>query len=376
MRILIPTADYPPIEGGISTVALQVSRELAAMGHDVTVVAPFFRGIDEFDAGEPVTVERFRGYWLGFLRVLPMWLKTWRHVRETDLVLAINVTHGGLIAAAAKRLAGKPFLTFAYAYEFMKFRKNFAVAPLLRKIYADSVGVVAISSFTKDNLLEFGVSESKVKVVFPGASCTNSCTPEEIAAVKHKYVLDTDHVILGAGRFMPRKGHVRLVKAMPKVLEKFPDAVLILAGRGPCLDEAIKLTYDLGIREQVTFPGMVPDEDLAALYHACEVFALPTGCDRRGQVEGFGLVFVEANACGKPVVAGRSGGVADAVIDGETGIIIEPEDEEALADAIISLMEDPKLAERLGKAGKRRVEKELNWRNFTQQMLDVAKDNC
>ncbi len=372
MRILVPTADYPPIEGGIGTVALQVSRELAALGHEVTVVAPYFPDMDEFDRGEPVTVVRYNGYGAGWLRVAPMLAATWPLLKKSDLVLGINVAYGGLIGWLGRKRFNVPYLTFAYAYEFLKFRHNPLAAALLRKIYARSAATVAISSYTRDRLVEFGVPAGLIRVIHPGANPAPPADPEAVKAIKHKFVLDTDHVVLAVGRMVPRKNHVALVQAMRSVVDRFPDAVLIVVGQGPAMRAAVHAAWHAGVREHVIFPGRLSDEETALLYDACEVFALPTGQDARGQVEGFGLVFAEAHAHGKPVVAGRSGGVPDAVIDGETGLQVDPANAEEIANALLCIMSDPDLARRLGDNGRRKVEEELNWRRFTVQLLEAA----
>jgi len=371
MKILIPTADYPPIEGGISTVTVQVARELARLGHAVTVVAPHFPDQEAFDAAEPVTVIRYRGYHLGWLRFFPMAAATWPRLDGTDLVLGVNIAYGGLIGRLARRVRGTPYVTFAYAYEFLKFPKYSPPAWLLRGTYARSEKVVAISRFTRDKLAAFGGPAGRIAVILPGAPPPRHGSTTATEATRHKFALDSGPVVLAVGRFIPRKGQVTLVRALPLILARVPDAQLVLVGQGPSLREAIHETYALGVRDHVVFPGRLPDEDVAGLYEASTVFALPTGVGARGQVEGFGLVFAEAQAYGKPVVAGRSGGVVDAVLDGETGLLVEPEDPEALADAIVRLIEDPELARRLGENGRRRVEAELNWGRFTERLLDA-----
>ena len=369
MKVAIPTADYPPIEGGIGTVALETSRALAAQGHDVTVIAPHFPGMAQFDSAEPVRVVRYRGYGLGWFRFFPLMAASLPHMRRADLVLGINVAYGGVIAY----LLGRPYVTFAYAYEFLKFRRNRALSWLLRRVYARSCVVVAISTFTKEKLIEFGVREEGVEVVFPGASLVQGADASIVEEVVHRYVLDSPHVILAIGRFIPRKGQLTLVESFPRVLEKYPDAILVLAGRGPTLEDVARRAERLGIRSRVRLPGRVSNEEIMALYEVCELFALPTGRDERGQIEGFGLVFSEAHAFGKPVVAGRSGGVVDAVVDGETGLIVPPDDPAALAEAILSLMDRPEEARRMGERGRRRIEEELNWTHFTERMLAAVE---
>lgn len=371
----MPTADYPPIEGGISTLALHVSRELASLGHKVIVVAPYFPDMETFDRDEPVRVVRFRGYNTGWLRLAPMMYATRPHLAGADLVLAINATYGGIIAWRAYHKHGVPYLAFAYAYEFLKFEKTPNLRRLLRKIYADARRIIAISRFTRDRLVEFGVSGEKIDVVFPGASTqmlNAKVTGEDVKALRREYGLGKARIILAVGRVIERKGFLTLVLAMPAILENNPRTKLVIVGRGPDLAHIQDMVKHLNATDHVVFIPPVAEDTLAILYALCDVFALPTGTAPGGQVEGFGLVFVEAQAFGKPVVAGRSGGVKDAVIDGVTGLLVEPEDHEQLADAITRVLDDKGLAKRLGDAGRERVETELNWTVFTRRTIEAA----
>jgi len=279
-----------------------------------------------------------------------------------------------MIGWLAKRVYHTPYVTFAYAYEFLKFPRGSPPAWLLRSVYNQSRVVVAISGFTQDKLIGFGVTRDRIALVLPGAQRAQRSSETEIAQIRHKFVLDSGPIILAVGRFIQRKGQITLVRAMPPILARVPDAQLVLVGQGPCMPAVIQEAHALEVRDRVLIPGRLSDKDIAGLYQACTVFALPTGQDARGQVEGFGLVFVEAHGYGKPVVAGRSGGVVDAVLEGETGLIVEPDQPEALAEAILRLLEDPALARRLGENGKRRVKSELNWTRFTERMLEAVEE--
>ncbi len=374
MKTLIPTADYPPIEGGISTVTVHLARQLAALGHEVTVIAPYFPDMEAFDASEPVNVVRYRGYHWGWLRFLPMLATSWRFAVGCEAILAMNVAYGGVIGMLARARRGTPYLAFAYAYEFMKFRKTPLLGGLLRRVYNRAKAVIAISEFTRGNLLDFGVEDCRIEVVLPGAAAHVRVSQAEIRAVRHKFVLDDNPVILSVGRLIPRKNHIALVRALPGILERIPSAVLLIAGQGPCMWEICQEAHRLGVREQLVMPGKVEDADLAALYAACDVFALPAGASTRGQVEGFGLVFSEAHAHAKPVVAGNSGGVPEAVLDGETGILVDPGDPEAIAEAVVRILEDPALAQRLGHNGRKRIEAELNWAAFARRVAHILED--
>ncbi len=371
MKILIPTADYPPIEGGISTVTLQLSRELAALGHEVTVVAPWFARMKDFDRAEPVTVKRFHGYGLGWARFAPMAAACWRELQQTDLVMAINIAYGGLIGRAAQQFFNKPYIAFGYGYEFLKFDKKSFAASLIRKAYQHARITVAISKFTRNALVDFGVPASSVEICLPGAGAPTPPSPAAIDTLKHKLNLNGHRIVLSVGRMVPRKGHLTLVRAMRPVLEHHPDTVLVCAGRGPCRADAEHLATLLNVSEHVRFPGHLSDDEIGTLYSMCEVFAMPAGEGARGQVEGFGLVFAEAAARGKPTIAGRSGGMPDAVHDGETGLLVTPEDTHDTAAAIGRLLSDRAYAARLGEAGRRRVETELNWSAFTRAIMEA-----
>jgi phosphatidylinositol alpha-1,6-mannosyltransferase len=375
VKIVIPTADYPPIEGGISTVCLQLARTLSKLGHTVTVVAPHFEGMDSFDRSEPYRVERFRGYGLGWLRVFPMLWQTWPHTSDADLLVSINVASGGVIGWVVKRLRGVRYVTLAYAYEFLKFARHSPPAPVLRMIYRNSIATIAISQFTHDALVEFGVPAERIAVVLPGAEWPVRATKASPQDLREKLGIRAIFIILAVGRFIPRKGHEALIEAMPRILMTHPETQLVLVGRGPRFEPACERASRLGLGDRIIFAGHISDDDLYALYDLCDLFALPTGKDTHGHVEGFGLVFAEAAARGKPVVAGRSGGVIDAVIDDETGFLVKPGDVEETAGAIIRLLNDKALAERMGRAGRDRVARELNWDVFTQRILEEV-DRC
>ncbi len=371
MNIVIPTADYPPIEGGIGTVSLHLSRELAKMGHHVTVIAPYFPDMDGFDANEPVNVIRFRGYHAGWFRFFPMMFKSWGPMRRADLIMGINIAYGGILAWLARR----PYMTFAYAYEFMKFARAPLIPALFRRVYNRSRAVIAISHYTAEQLTQFGVNTARIRVVFPGAPTPEAVSDETLCQVREKLVLDGAPLILAVGRMIPRKGHAKLVRALAVVREHHPTALLVCVGQGPTVVDVAREAQRLNLREAVRLPGRLSDPEVAALYTLCDVFALPTGEDQRGQVEGFGLVFSEAHAYGVPVVAGRSGGVVDAVLHGETGLLVDPNDDDGLADALLRLLNDKDEAARLGAAGKARVGQELNWQAFTRGVMNAVESS-
>lgn len=169
-------------------------------------------------------------------------------------------------------------------------------------------------------------------------------------------------VVVCVSRLVPRKGQDTLILAMPAILAQVPDAVLLIVGGGPYAEQLKRLAAQTGVAESVRFTGPVPWEELPAHYGAGDVFAMPCRTRRGGlDVEGLGIVFLEASATGLPVVAGDSGGAPDAVLDGETGWVVRGDSVEESADRIVTLLRDPELRQRMGERGRAWVEEKWRW---------------
>jgi phosphatidylinositol alpha-1,6-mannosyltransferase len=169
-------------------------------------------------------------------------------------------------------------------------------------------------------------------------------------------------VILTVGNLVERKGHDMVIRSLPAVCQRVPEATYLIVGTGPFKERLDELAAELGVRDRVIFAGRVPDDELPDLYAMCDVFAMPSRTLLASHdVEGFGLVYLEAGACAKPVVAGRSGGIEDAVVDGFTGLVVDPSDVRDIGQALIRLLTDSELRGRLGQQGRDRVEKERTW---------------
>lgn len=158
------------------------------------------------------------------------------------------------------------------------------------------------------------------------------------------------------------KGHDTLIRVLPLVRARCPGARLRIAGDGPLREYLQRIARSVGVDDAVDFLGEVADESLPDLYRTSDAFVLMSReSPSKGGAEGFGIVILEAGACGKPVVAGRSGGLVDAVEDGVTGILVDPEDPAAVAEALIAVLSDQALAQRMGQAGRQRVLARFTW---------------
>lgn len=181
-------------------------------------------------------------------------------------------------------------------------------------------------------------------------------------AVRARLGLTDRPVVVCVSRLVPRKGQDTLILAMPRILTKEPDAVLLIVGGGPYEKELRRLAHETGVADSVRFTGAVPWAELPAHYGAGDVFAMPCRTRRGGlDVEGLGIVYLEASATGLPVVAGDSGGAPDAVLDGETGWVVRGGSAEETAERIVVLLGDAELRRRMGERGREWVEEKWRW---------------
>ncbi|MBO0866973.1 MAG: glycosyltransferase family 4 protein, partial [Micromonosporaceae bacterium] len=187
--------------------------------------------------------------------------------------------------------------------------------------------------------------------------------------VRRRYRLADRPVVVCVSRLVPRKGQDTLIRALAAVLRRVPDAALLVVGGGPYRDRLHRLAQQVGVAESVRFTGPVPWNELPAHYAAGDVYAMPCRTRVGGlDVEGFGIVYLEASASGLPVVAGDSGGAPDAVRDGQTGYIVDGRDPAAVAGRVAALLADRDLARRLGAAGRAWVERHWRWETQAERM--------
>jgi phosphatidylinositol alpha-1,6-mannosyltransferase len=229
---------------------------------------------------------------------------------------------------------------------------------LLRRI-ADEVDVVTyLGEYFRSRLDRVMHGRTELRRLAPGVDADTYHPDVDGAEVRRRYGLGDRPVIVCVSRLVPRKGQDALIRALPAIRRRVPDAALLLVSGGPYRSTLQRMAAG----QDVVFTGSVPWAELPAHYAAGDVFAMPCRTRRRGlDVEGLGIVYLEASATGLPVVAGDSGGAPDAVREGETGYVVNGRDLPAIADRVATLLESPDLARRLGAAGRAWVEREWRW---------------
>ncbi|MCE9590105.1 MAG: glycosyltransferase family 4 protein [Planctomycetes bacterium] len=278
-----------------------------------------------------------------------------------------------LAALTARRLMlGPRMLCWAHGEEITTARVSREYTFVMTRVYRACAGIIANSEHTAAMVKAYGVPDGRVHVVHPGVDTDLFNPGIDGSELRRKYVPPGRLMVLTVGRFPPRKGHDTTLRALAKLRDHSPVLHYVIAGDGEGDERARleRLVDELNLRDRVTFAGMVRGADLPRFYAACDLFVMPNR--REGSdVEGFGIVFLEAAACGKPTIGGRSGGVPEAVGENETGLLVGGTDADELATAIAQLAGDEGLRRRMGEAGRKRVVERFTWPRAAEAVAGI-----
>lgn len=381
MKVLLITNDFPPMVGGV---ARWYERVCATVPPErVVVLSPSARGDVSFDANRPYKIVRVRVptarhplarlVQLGVLCAHAIRMAR----REQAKAVHIGQLHLAPIAVVLKRLFKIPYVLHLHGGEMARYMRFRAVRAMARTIVRDARLVVVNSRHTLRYFHGLGIDHPRVECLTMSVETTRFRPDLDPQRIRAAYGLNGQRVILTVARLDAYKGHDMVIRALRSVRESVGPIRYLIAGTGPEARALRRLASDLGCADEVILTGYVPEGELPSLYAACDVFVMPSRPLPDGDFEGFGIVFLEAAACGKPVVAGRSGGVPDAVIDGVTGILVEPTDAGEISGALARLLLDEGEASRLGMAGRRRTEQLVSaWRTAIMRVWSDGDDPC
>ncbi|OGY42412.1 MAG: hypothetical protein A2Y82_04700 [Candidatus Buchananbacteria bacterium RBG_13_36_9] len=367
-KTLLITIDFPPQKGGVATYLSNLCHNLKP--GKIFVLANKQGGAEHFDHKQNYKIIRDKLYHQFFW---PAWLRTLRQAKKVirrekiEQILISHVLPMGYIALLLKL----PFIVSLHGYDVLAAQKNGWKKYWLLKILNRAKGIIVNSNFTKQEVLKLGISEDKIIIVYP---CPN-IKPEDLnqterQAVKTELDLHGKKVLLSVGRLVERKGFDKVIEALPEGIKQVPNLVYLLVGKGPYKNELEKLALKLKVLDKMTICEDIPDSNLPAFYDLADAFIMPArqlGSD----IEGFGIVYLEANLFGKPVIAGKSGGAGEAVIDGQTGLLVNPENVSDIAKAIVHLMNNREYAMKLGSQGKERVLSEFQWNKQIVKLKNI-----
>jgi phosphatidylinositol alpha-1,6-mannosyltransferase len=370
-KILCITNDFGPRAGGIETFVIGL---IERMPHGTVIVYTSAQG----------DTAAYDGQWLSNFgvevirdrsKVLLPTPRVGRSVRALVRERGISkVFFGaaaplGLLAKGLRRAGVRRIVALTHGHEVW-WAKVFPFTLAIRRIgkYVDTL--TYLGSFTRNAIarsLSTRARESMVRIA-PGIDTSHFAPSQSAEQLKKDLDLAGKRVIVSVGRLVHRKGQDTLVEALPEIVSAFPDAHLLFVGVGPHLEYIHKRAIQLNVLQHISFVGRVQYSELPRFISVGEIFAMPSRSRLAGlEVEGLGIVYLEASACELPVIGGLSGGAPDAVLEGETGFAVDGLNPSAVAAGVIRLLEDPELAKAMGKRGRQWIIDEWEWRHWSER---------
>jgi phosphatidylinositol alpha-1,6-mannosyltransferase len=375
-RVLLVTNDFPPRRGGIQSYLVELVSRLAATGeHTVTVYAPHWKGADAFDAQTlGYQVVRHPGTLMLPVPAVDGRMRRLMAEHDIDTVWFGAAAPLGLLAQRARQAGASRVLASTHGHEV-----GWSMLPVarsvLRRIGDDSDVVTFVSRYTRGRFASAFGPQAALEHLPPGVD-TDRFRPDPAsrAELRARYGLGERPTVVCLSRLVPRKGQDMLIRALPAVRQRVDGAALVIVGGGPYLETLRRLAERFGVSEHVTLTGGVPAADLPAYHAMADVFAMP--CRTRGaglDVEGLGIVFLEASATGVPVIAGCSGGAPETVQHHNTGLLVDGRSVNQIADAVTELLADPDRAAAMGAAGRDWVTAQWRWDALAGRLSELMR---
>jgi phosphatidylinositol alpha-1,6-mannosyltransferase len=381
MTILLLSEVFPPMKGGSGRWLWELYRRLQV--DQLRVVASASPGAEEFDRTHDLNVRRMPlrfsswgvlgwGAWdyAGALRRLAVAIRE----RRPDILHCGKSLPEGFLAWLVRRWWGIPYLCYAHGEELMLARTSKDLGWLTRRALGGADRVIANSRHTQSILeRDWGIPAERIVVMHPGVDTGTFVPARPDARVRARLGWQGRRVVLTVGALQKRKGQDMMIRALPIIRKACPDVLYAVAGEGWEQTYLEDLVAELGVRDAVQFRGIPDDRGLIECYQQCDLFVLANrqvGWD----FEGFGIVLLEAQACGKPVVAGASGGTVETLDAPHTGLVVPCESPVGLADTVVRLLEDPELRVGMGARGRQWVER-FDWDALGRQARGLFKQD-
>jgi phosphatidylinositol alpha-1,6-mannosyltransferase len=379
MRILILTPEFPPEFGGIGTHCYEMAKHWSRQA-DVTVLAPAAAarrgGVDA-----PFRVVGMRPTPSRLVRLL-------RSVREIVRLMtaerfdAVYVAHwrtcGVAFRIASALCRQRPRYVQAIHGGEVLYIVRGRTGPFTRHLFlwttARADRLIALGRYQAELLEQLGIGPERVYVSPEGVDLSTferTITDETLNGLRQRHRLEGKRVLLTVARLAPHKGHDMVIRALPRILARVPDTAYLIVGSGATERALRRLAEELGVGEHVRFAGFVAEHELAGHYHVSDVFIMPSR-ELDGDTEGFGIVFAEAAACGRPTIGGRTGGIVEAVEEGRTGLLVDPTSTDEIVEAAVRLLSDREMARRMGEAGRSRVIERMQYKDIAANILTAC----
>ena len=381
MKLLLITEIFPPIVGGSGRWFLEIYSRLK--NFDSIIAAGDAPGAELFDKSHVLTCIRLpiamkscgvlslyslRKYWCLFRRISNL-LKRYNNK-------AIHCGRGlpeGLIAYLCMKLSGIPYLCYIHGEELPAYHSSREYRLLSKLVYSNAALIIVNSRNTQRSVVQYtGISDS-IRVMHPGVDTDYFKPAYKNDDVSRELGWENKKIMLTVGRLQKRKGHDHVIMALAKIREHVQDVLYAIVGDGEERPYLEQVAHDCGVDDIVQFLGKVDDAKMLVCYQQCDLFVLANR-EVDGDFEGFGMVLLEAQACGKPVVAGNSGGTVEAMLSGETGLLVDANSPDAIGGKVIALLSDEARRTVMGHRAVEWVRSNFDWNVLVHQAESIFSE--
>jgi len=377
-KTLLATIDFPPMVGGVANYWANLNRHLPS--DELIVLAPEFEGSHSFDIHQNYLIYRknliSKKKWF-WPKWLPLLIFMYRLVKRENIktIIAAQVLPIGTAAYLISKILPIKYIVSVHGMDVKVPKVCSRKYKIMRKVLQKAEYIIANSQFTKGAVEDLGITSDKIKIVYP---CPNIQHTEVDAMLKEdiieEYDLENRKILMTVGRLVERKGHDRVIQALCQVVKRFPDILYVIIGKGCNLANLQCLVNRFNLKSNVCFLDSVDDDELQVFYDLADVFIMTSRELSSGDVEGFGIVYLEANNFKKPVIAGRTGGAVEAVEDGVNGLLVDPDNFRDIYKAIIKLFKNKEYAQCLGENGYERNNNRFNWPSQAEKLGEILAE--
>jgi len=377
--ILIYTHEFPPQIGGAGAYSYELAKHLSQLGKKVIVFTRLYNNAEnlKFDKRQSFKIIRLRfisrwkiNYVINTLVLMCLL------VRYTPKNLLISEHGSQQVMSYAAFFIPKRYLVLAHGSEVLVnfYKRNFA-KKFFRRFYEKAKRIISISQYTKNLLVGLGFPEEKITVIHPGINTAlfmEETNESHVLGIKQRYGLTGRKVLLTLARLDPRKGQDMVIRALPLVKNFDRDIAYLICGEGKDRPRLEKIVAACQVKDNVFFVGVLSEDQKILFFDACDIFIQPSR-QAGNWVEGFGITFLEAAIRRKPIIAGNHGGVPEAVLDGTTGLLVNPTNPQEIAGAIIKLLKDEAAAAKLGERARERCLQEFDWTMVAEKFIGLLE---
>ena len=289
-----------------------------------------------------------------------------------DVVHSGDLFPQGVSALLLKRFFSVPYIAFSHGEDFTQTDRFRRQSQLRDRIYCGADVVIANAEYSRRRLLDVGVPEERVHKITPAVNAKEFYPGLPDPELQARYDLQGKFVLLTVARLIPRKGHDMVIRALAKLAPGFPNLRYLIVGKGPEEVRLRRLAAELEVSKLICFAGFIPEEQLPEFYRLSDLVVMPNR-EQNGDIEGFGITFLEASATGKPVIGGRSGGVGESVKEGVSGELVDGRNLDELTVRIREFISEPNKGSIMGAAGRTRVQSEFDWKPRAERLHAITR---